>query len=52
VLDLIHGGLRKNGPLHACLVHATQSVILDSNPENRGSHSKKSCLVHGISMRI
>ena len=30
----------------ACLVHATQTVILDSNPENQGSYSKKSCLVH------
>ena len=39
-------------PQHsACLVHATQSVILDSNPENRGFHNKKCCLVREISMR-
>ena len=25
----------------ACLVHATQTLILDSNPKNRGSHSIK-----------
>ena len=30
-----------NETLRACLVHATQSVILDSNPENRGFYSKK-----------
>ena len=34
--------------LSACLVHAIQILILYSNPKNRGSHTKKSCLVHEI----
>jgi hypothetical protein len=34
--------------ISACLVHATETMILDSNPKNRGSHGKKSCLVQRI----
>ena len=34
--------------LSACLVHATETIILDSNPENCGSHGKKSYLVQKI----
>jgi hypothetical protein len=38
----------RDGKVRWCLVHATESVILDSNPENCGSHGKKSCLVQRI----
>jgi hypothetical protein len=41
------GGMRFRN-LRWCLVHGTESVILDSNPENCGSHGKKLCLVQRI----